>query len=92
MCKTITIQFSVSQNFEKKYEVDDSFILSSIKTQKAMIELSFYLGREILYDLDEISDKEPEIGDVTFEYVNINCIEVMNANNEIEKQIIDTEN
>jgi hypothetical protein len=45
------------------------------------------LGKDILDDFDEISDKEPEDGSFANDFVSIDLIEVKNSNNEIEFQL-----
>ena len=87
MSKEIKIQFSIITPFEIKYIVEDEFVLNTEDLYKAEVAISSYLGKDILDDFDEISDKEPEEGSFTTDYVSIDSIEVKNSNNEIEFQL-----
>lgn len=87
MSKEIKIQFSIITPFEIKYIVEDEFVLNTEDLYRAEVAISSYLGKDILDDFDEISDKEPEEGSFTTDYVSIDSIEVKNSNNEIEFQL-----
>jgi hypothetical protein len=87
MSKEIKIQFSIVTPFEIKYIVEDEFVLNTKDLYKAEVEISSYLGKDILDDFDEISDKDPEDGSFANDFVRIDSIEVKNSNNEIEFQL-----
>ena len=87
MSKTVTIQFTVTTPYQVSYEVENEFQLSSTEVQSAIRELSYYLDRDILNDFDEAEDKGMEEGEVVYEKIGIDYIEIKNSNLEIETLI-----